>query len=159
MDRSFDNFLVNLFWKSKNLCPLFAVPPPPPQKKKKMVLKTKAAPPKWKAKHMSDWWMMFPTLPLSIQLAVNWPTVKHAGPANHCHTWRFWPHNEWNHGGSLPLPPLTYTGGLFSLHHELFQNFPFLIPRVCSDSSSSVYRCVCTRSALVSPDQTLLTAE
>ena len=40
---------------------------------------------------MSDWWMMLHTLPRSIQPAVNWPTVKHAGPANHCHTWRFGP--------------------------------------------------------------------
>lgn len=40
---------------------------------------------------MSDCWMMFHTPPLSIQPAVNGPTVKHAGPANPCHTWRFRP--------------------------------------------------------------------
>lgn len=55
---------------------------------------------------MSDCWMMLHTLPISIQPAVNWPTVKHAGPASRCHTWRFWPQikTQWT---SLLLPHLT----------------------------------------------------
>lgn len=43
------------------------------------------------AKQKSDSCLMLHTLPISIQHAVNQPTVKHAGPANRCHTWRFWP--------------------------------------------------------------------
>ena len=61
-----------------------------------------------KAKHMSDWYLMLHTLPISIQPAVNWPTVKHAGPANPCHTWRCWPQIK-THLTILSLPLLTPT--------------------------------------------------
>lgn len=37
---------------------------------------------------------MLRTRPISIQHAVNRPTVKHAGSANRCHTWRCWPQVE-----------------------------------------------------------------
>lgn len=53
-------------------------------------LKRRAVFKELKPKHTSDCWMMLHTLPISIQPAVNWPTVKHVGSTNHCLTWIFW---------------------------------------------------------------------
>lgn len=71
---------------------------------------------------MSDCWMMLHTLP-SIQPAVNWPTVKHAGPASRCHTWRFWPQikTQWT---SLLLSHLTLSSRQLSYKRSVRPPLP-----------------------------------